>query len=58
MPTHILAWADDPTHPLSTANALHELLSGSTLTVASKAEEVAAWPALLSAQVLATAGSA
>jgi 3-oxoadipate enol-lactonase len=58
VPTHILAWADDPTHPLSTANALHELLSGSTLTVASKAEEVAAWPALLSAQVLATAGSA
>ena len=57
VPTHILAWHDDPTHPLSTATALHELLPGSTLRVASTAQEVAGWPGLLSEQVLATAGS-
>lgn len=43
-PALILAWDDDPGHPLSTAESLHELVSGSQLVVARSADEVAAWP--------------
>lgn len=44
-PALILAWDDDPGHPVSTAESLHELLGGSQLAVARSPEEVAAWPA-------------
>jgi len=44
-PALILAWDEDPGHPVSTAESLHELLGGSQLVIARSAEEVAAWPA-------------
>jgi pimeloyl-ACP methyl ester carboxylesterase len=43
-PALILAWDGDPGHPLSTAESLHELLSGSQLAVAHSAEDVLRWP--------------
>lgn len=50
-PTLVLAWADDPGHPLSTAEALHGLLAGSTLSVATSFEEAAAWPSVVASFV-------
>jgi 3-oxoadipate enol-lactonase len=50
-PALILAWEDDPGHPVSTAESLHELLGGSQLVVARSAEEVAGWPDELAAFV-------
>ena len=47
-PTLVLAWEDDPGHPMSTATALHSLIGGSQLSVATSFEEAAAWPALVS----------
>ncbi len=44
-PTMILAWDDDPGHPVSTAESLHELLGGSQLLVARSTDDVTAWPA-------------
>lgn len=51
VPTTILAWVDDPAHPVSTAEKLHELLAGSRLLVASTPAEVAQWPNILMADV-------
>lgn len=51
VPTTILAWVDDPGHPLSTAEALTELLPHATLTVARTPEDVEAWPEVLSQDV-------
>lgn len=45
-PMLILAWTDDPGHPISTAEALLELLPDSVLAVASTPDELAEWPAL------------
>ena len=50
-PTLILAWADDPGHPMSTAEALHSLIEGSQLSVATSFEEAAAWPSVVSSFV-------
>ncbi|GEE03795.1 hydrolase [Gordonia spumicola] len=50
-PTSILAWIDDPGHPLSTAHALADLLPSSTLTVARTPSDLAEWPLLLHDQV-------
>ncbi|GAB10592.1 putative hydrolase [Gordonia araii NBRC 100433] len=47
VPTRILAWVDDPSHPLSTAHALDELFPRSVLTVARGPSDVARWPAML-----------
>lgn len=47
VPTLILAWADDPGHPVSTAESLHELIGSSQLEVATSREEVEAWPSRL-----------
>lgn len=44
VPVTILAWADDPAHPVSTAEALHELLPRATLTVAATPQELMQWP--------------
>ena len=52
-PTLLLAWTDDPSHPLSTATRLHELLPDSRLVVARSPAEVLAWPALFADQVAA-----
>lgn len=46
-PTLILAWTGDPVHPTSTAVELDELLPDSTLHIASTAEELAGWTALV-----------
>lgn len=51
LPTTILAWTDDPAHPLSTAGALLDLLPRATLQVASTRAEVDRWPAVLMADV-------
>ena len=50
-PTLVLAWEDDPGHPMSTAAALHSRIGGSQLAVATSYEEAAAWPALVSSFV-------
>lgn len=42
-PTLILAWADDPGHPLSTAEQLAELLPGASLHVSGNAADIATW---------------
>lgn len=44
MPTLILAWSDDPAHPLATASALHGLLPDSTLVVAENYADLEKWP--------------
>lgn len=46
-PTTILAWTDDPGHPLSTAEALVALLPNATLTVARAPGDIDAWPEVL-----------
>ncbi|MGB6124848.1 MAG: alpha/beta hydrolase [Gordonia sp. (in: high G+C Gram-positive bacteria)] len=51
VPTSILAWVDDPGHPLSTAEVLVDLLPSASLTVAHTPADLAAWPGLLHAQV-------
>lgn len=47
IPTLILAWIDDPAHPLSTAYWLHEVLPNSRLVVAKTREDVETWPRLV-----------
>ena len=47
VPTTILAWVDDPGHPLSTAGRLAALLPHATLTVARTPGDVEAWPEVL-----------
>lgn len=44
LPTLVLAWSDDPTHPLSTAEALRAALPGEDLHVAGAPAELAEWP--------------
>lgn len=51
VPTTVLAWADDPAHPLSTARALVELMPRATLQVASTPQDVSRWPAVLAEDV-------
>jgi 3-oxoadipate enol-lactonase len=51
VPTTILAWTDDPAHPLSTAEALLALLPSATLEVAATRADLETWPAILSADV-------
>ncbi|WP_311879466.1 alpha/beta fold hydrolase [Microbacterium forte] len=47
VPTTILAWVDDPGHPLSTAESLAALLPNATLAVARTPGDVEAWPEVL-----------
>lgn len=56
VPTLILAWAQDPTHPLRTARRLADLIPDSTLVVARTAYGVMAWPGLF-AEHVTTAGT-
>ncbi|MGP9538834.1 alpha/beta fold hydrolase [Brachybacterium sp. AOP43-C2-M15] len=55
VPTSILAWVEDPSHPLSTAEALVDLLPQATLQVAATPHELSGWPAVLAADVAASA---
>jgi pimeloyl-ACP methyl ester carboxylesterase len=47
MPTLILAWSDDPAHPLASASALHGLLPDSTLLVAENYADLETWPGMI-----------
>jgi 3-oxoadipate enol-lactonase len=47
LPTLLLAWVEDPAHPLSTAEALHALLPRSELVVARTHPDVRLWPGLV-----------
>lgn len=46
VPTLILAWVQDPSHPLRTAELLHRTISSSRLVVAHSPVDVLAWPGL------------
>jgi pimeloyl-ACP methyl ester carboxylesterase len=46
-PALILAWNDDPSHPLSTAERLADSLPAATLHEATTAEDVERWPDLV-----------
>jgi 3-oxoadipate enol-lactonase len=50
-PTTILAWVGDPAHPVSTAEALVDLMPRATLEVARTADDVARWPGVLAADI-------
>ncbi|MBR7742539.1 alpha/beta hydrolase [Phycicoccus sp. BSK3Z-2] len=52
VPTLVLAWSDDPNHPLSTAALLHELVDDSELVVARTPYGIMAWPGLVADHVL------
>jgi pimeloyl-ACP methyl ester carboxylesterase len=47
VPTLVLAWADDPTHPVSSAQSLADLLVLSELHVAGDLAGIRAWPDLV-----------
>lgn len=47
IPTTVLAWVDDPSHPVSTALRLVELLPKASMQVAATPAEVAQWPGVL-----------
>jgi 3-oxoadipate enol-lactonase len=51
VPTTVLAWVDDPSHPLSTAETLLELMSGARLQIAQTPEDVRRWPEVLAEDV-------
>jgi 3-oxoadipate enol-lactonase len=51
VPVTVLAWIDDPSHPLSTAQALVEVLPDASLTVAHTPADVQLWPMMLAADV-------
>ncbi|MFT7650369.1 MAG: 3-oxoadipate enol-lactonase [Candidatus Poriferisodalaceae bacterium] len=51
VPTLILAWTGDPTHPVSTAEELHRLIAGSELHLASSSDEYDGWTDRVSAFV-------
>lgn len=55
VPTTILAWTGDPAHPLSTAEALVQLLPDATLRVAATPSQLRQWPQVLAADVAASA---
>jgi pimeloyl-ACP methyl ester carboxylesterase len=52
VPTTILAWIDDPGHPVSTSYSLLELMPQATLSVARTPADVATWPARLMEDVI------
>ena len=56
VPAAILAWTEDPAHPLSTAQALHDLIPGSHLVVAATPADLGTWPGRLHDQVVAVSG--
>lgn len=56
IPATVLAWVDDPAHPVSTAEALAGLLPQATFAVATTPADVAGWPAVLRDDVAAAYG--
>ena len=55
VPTLILAWSGDRTHPLKTANKLHELIPRSRVVIARSPYGVMAWPGLFAEHVTTSA---
>jgi 3-oxoadipate enol-lactonase len=55
MPTLLLAWVDDPAHPLSTAQRLHELMPRSRLVVARTPRDTQTWAAQVAEHLARTA---
>lgn len=55
VPTTILAWVDDPAHPVSTAEALAELMPQASLRIAHTPDDVQQWPSVLRDDVAAHA---
>ncbi|MEV0357588.1 alpha/beta hydrolase [Nocardia sp. NPDC050697] len=51
VPATVLAWVDDPAHPVTTAETLVELLPNATLEVAETPADLARWPGILCADV-------
>jgi 3-oxoadipate enol-lactonase len=51
VPTTVLAWVDDPAHPMSTAESLAALMPNAALIVAHTPADVESWPKLLSQDV-------
>ncbi len=51
LPALVLAWVDDPTHPLTTAQTLADVMPRSRLEVTSTPAGVANWPNLLAEHV-------
>ncbi|MGN2636048.1 alpha/beta fold hydrolase [Nocardia takedensis] len=47
VPTTVLAWIDDPAHPVSTAETLVSLLPHATLEIAATPADLARWPRIL-----------
>ncbi|MFW9906646.1 MAG: alpha/beta fold hydrolase [Candidatus Thorarchaeota archaeon] len=47
LPTLILAWTNDQSHPVETAEKLHDDIQNSELHVASSMEELDTWPELI-----------
>ncbi|MHA1722580.1 MAG: alpha/beta fold hydrolase [Candidatus Baldrarchaeia archaeon] len=47
IPTLILAWADDATHPLTVAEELNELLPNSQLIIANNFNDLKTWPQII-----------
>lgn len=54
VPVLLLAWTEDPSHPLSSAERLHAVLPSARLVVASTPQDVATWPGLVAAHVAAS----
>lgn len=52
VPTLVLAWTGDRTHPMTTANRLHKSIHGSRLEVARTPYGVVAWPGLFAEHVV------
>lgn len=52
VPTLVLAWTGDRTHPMTTANRLHRSIHGSRLEVARTPYGVVAWPGLFAEHVV------
>lgn len=51
VPTLILAWIEDPSHPISTAEAINALIPDSQLVIARTPGDLAHWPGMLYDQV-------
>ncbi len=47
VPVSVLAWIDDPAHPLSTAEELSRVLPRATLSIARTPDDVQRWPSVL-----------
>lgn len=47
VPVTVLAWVDDPAHPVSTAEQMAASLPNATLEVAAMPSDVARWPSIL-----------